>query len=337
MKYTQLSAYEKHLKSASPAHLAPVYLLLGKDSFLSKQAADAASKAILSDPTQAVRLEGPNIEARAVLNEINSISFLSPRTLVVVNMADKLLESQAPELIKYLNKPAKDSFLIFIAEQLNANTKIYKAIEKAGVILRPNEEKEWEKTKNAIPWLMQRIALSHKTLASSAAEMLVKQLGSDKTFLQNELDKLVCYTGDRSMITKEDVLNLSYAVNVETVWRLGEAVMARDSKTALHVIKGLLDDEVNPISIIKMLRKQLETGYQVCSIIASGAHPHDVTAVFPYMKGWLLDKKINEAKSYGLDRFKKAIIQVDETELSLKSGGDDPSMHLELLLTHVVQ
>ncbi|MBS4168292.1 hypothetical protein [Parachlamydia sp. AcF125] len=65
---------------------------------------------------------------------------------------------------------------------------------------------------------------------------------------------------------------------------------------------------------------------------ASGGNLADIAAQFPYMKGAILKKNLQMARAYGLERFKKGMMLIDETELLAKNSGADSACLAERLL-----
>jgi len=57
-----------------------------------------------------------------------------------------------------------------------------------------------------------------------------------------------------------------------------------------------------------------------------------VTKVFPYLKGGLLEKKIQLVKNYGLDRFQMALVCLLEVEIKAKNSSVDSKLLLEILI-----
>ena len=118
----------------------------------------------------------------------------------------------------------------------------------------------------------------------------------------------------------------------ETIWQLGEALFRRDPGAALRISKGLLSEGSPFLGLLRQIRSQFQTEYQISCILADGGTSSDVAQNYPYMKGVILEKHLHTARSYGKEKFKKALLAIDETELSAKSSGADEDLLNERLI-----
>ena len=339
MKYTNLRAFEKHLEGSAPQHFSQAYLVVAKEHFDRKTAVERFLFHLLKGQKNSELctkiFEGDALNIDDVIAEMNSISFFTERMAIVINQADKLKKAALQAIEEYLNKPTKGIYLILSATSLTSTTNFYKKIEKIGIILDVPQEKSWEKEKTLSDWVGGAVAAAGKQIDQSVSQFLVKQIGSDQMVLQQEVEKLLCYIGERKMITLADVSAVSCSVNIETVFQLGEAIFRRDAKNALGICKALIADGTVLIVLLKQLRTQFQTDYQVCSILAQGGTSREVAVQFPYMKGFILDRHIQAAQNYGAQRFKKGIICIDDMDVKAKNSSVDPEALAELLMVQL--
>lgn len=335
MKYTQLNAFEKHLNAASPHHFADVYVILSKESFERRLGEELLLKFMHSafSGLSPVILEGEDVGAQALRTELNTLSFFTPRHLVVIQHVEKLKAAAKEVLDDYLTKPSRKLFLVLSAESLAVNTVLYKKAEKAGVVLELGiGEKSWEKESRMAEWLVSSAASADKKLDSRAAQAMLQQLGVDQALLNQELQKLICYVGERSLITTEDVVTICINVNVETIWQLGEAIFKSEAGSAFRIAKSLLRQGGALIPLLRQLRTQFQTGLLVSSVLSKGGAPEEISKSLPYLKGSLLQRQIDFSKRYGMARYKKGLIQIDATETLSKNSAVDHELLLDKLL-----
>jgi len=341
VKYTNIRAFEKHLADTSPKHFSDLYLILGKDSFQRKQMVDRLVTALSVEEKNTglnvQHFDAPDTAIDSLLEELLSFSFFSKKRIVCVQNLDKAPKLFLEKLEAYLAQPNPSLWLILSASALNANTKLYKRIEKAGIILDIPEEKPWEREKSAQEWLTAQAAAAGKRFEPQACLHLVKQIGTDPAVLHQELEKLLCYIGERKDITVQDVSAISAATNVENIWQLGESIFRRDAPAALRISKALLDDGVAFLALLRQLRSQFETEYQVGCILAHGGNGGDVVQQFPYMKGAILEKHMQLGRSYGLEKFKAGLLKIDEIELKAKNSAADSETLNEILIVNLIK
>lgn len=340
MKYTQFQAFEKHLSSAAPNHFSPVYAILAKDRFLRKTATERVISALTRQETNSgmslKRFEDNLNDSQGILTELLSPGLFSKRQLIVIEFGDKTASTLLKELQTYLTNPNPETYLIISASALNSTTTIYKQIEKAGVILDLPEEKEWEKEKSLPGWVANKISSFGKTIDPQTCQYIVKRVGTDPGILDSEVVKLVCYSGDRQNITMEDVKTISTRGPNESLWPLGEVLLKRDKLAALQIGKALIEDGVSFFSMLRQLRNQFHTACIIASILASGQGPEEIIRRYPYMKGFILEKQIKAAQTYGLNRLQQAIQKMHSLEIMAKNSFDNHVFLAELLVLQLV-
>ncbi len=336
MKYDNLRAFEKHLEACIPGQFADLYLILSKEDF-DRSAAVKATTAALLKGCQCIDLalktfDGESLSLDALLDELNTLPFLTDRKVVLVQRVDNAKKAITKALEEYLANPNRAVKLVMSAEAVAANTTFYKKSEKTGVVLSIPQKKAWEKEKDLYDCVMDHIAKAGKRIDPRAAQLLVKQTGLDQGLLKMELEKLLCYVNEQPEITPAAVSAICTCIDADTVFQFSEAVLRRQSAQSLLVANHLLDGGAALLSIIIQLRSQFHTDYQVCSILSSGGSPQDVSQEFRFMMGKILNIHIEMATGYGMERFKKGLLAIDEAERMAKSSSMEPRLLLERLV-----
>ncbi len=336
MKYSNLGAFEKHLEGAAPNHLAEVYLILAKEAFVRKQAVDRlvglALKGEASPDLCLQTFDGERHDVQPILQELEALSFFVKRKLVVVHNADAFNKDATAKFEAYFAAPNRTTCLVLVSATINRATNFYKKAEKVGVVLDIAEDKPWEREKIVAEWLRAETLRLGKQMTASTCQLLVKQLGADQALLQTELQKLACYVGERPLIDERDVAALCGSINQDNGWQLGEAIFNNAATSALRISKALLNDGTAVIALLRQIRSQFQTEYQVCTLMAQGGTAADVTQEFPYMKGAILDRHLRQAQTYGMSRFRKGLLAIDEAELQAKNSAIDPDFLTEMLI-----
>lgn len=340
LKYTNLKSFQKHLESAAPTHLSSVYLVMSKESFESKTAiasiADQVLAGLVKNGENLCFFNADEVDGKEILEELQAFSFLAPKRVIVIAQAEKLSKVYQDRLRAYISNPNKAVCLVLEAATLNRATGFYKDAEKYGVILDVPEEKPWEKEKSLQAWVIELLRKEGKEIDLPTVSKLVKLLGVDQSTLYQELEKLICYVGDRKTITLADISSVCVKITQENVWQLSEAIFRRDPAEALRMTKNILDEGTPLILLLRQIRSQLQTDYQVCCMLECGKTPQDISAQFPYMRGVVLNKHLQQAQAYGMQRFKSGLLAVDETELLAKNSSGEPEWLAERLIFKLV-
>lgn len=336
MRYDNLRSFEKHLQETAPSHLNSLYLIMGKDLFECQEAFQLLLRFLL--PSQEMRefgltiFEGLQVEESELGNALYSGSFFAKSRVIWIQQAEKLKKSVQEDLEKYFSRSQRDLYLVLSAAGWQKNTSFYKALEKDGVILDLAEAKPWEKEKRLVEWLNKQATAARKLMSYQVCQLLVKRTGHDQALLLQELEKLICYGGDKKEITAEDIEALCPRLQVDSIWQLGEALFRRDSAAALQMAQALLTEGQALLPLLRQIRSQFQTEYQVCLLLAQGKQTQDIAQEFPYMKGQILDRHLQQARQYGLESFKKGLLALDAAEMRAKNSLVDERILLELLM-----
>lgn len=336
MKYNQIRAFEKHLSEAAPDHFSSLYLVLSKDDFERKNCTEKLLNHLLKDEKQRElafkSYEADSVNAKEVGAVLQTPSFFVKRQVILIKNIDKLKANALKELEPCIDRLAKGSCLILEGTALSAALTFYKKVEKAGIIVEIIvADKIWEKERTIADWLQIIATESGKVLKTEACQALIQHLGTDKQLLYQEMQKLFCYVGERKEINAFDVSTICLSIPQDTIWKLGEAIFSGDAAAAVSAGKSLLS-ATDAIPLLRQIRNQFQTGFQIGSLLANGGGPEDVMLAFPYMKGAILTKNVQTAQRYGTTRYRSGLILIDNTEVQLKNSSSEPELLLELLI-----
>src|SRR5436305_8907518 len=192
------------LNVAGKSKRQPVYVLAGDEDFLRRRARDAITALALggADPAFAVSVyAGDKLDFSTARNDLDTLPFLSPCRVVVVENADTFVTNNRPALEKYVGQPSAAGVLVLDVKTFPETTKLAKALPDAARIVckAPPAYK--------LPaWCVEWAKAAHgKKLAPDAAELLVELVGPAMGLLDQEIGKLAVAVGGKAAIDAEDV------------------------------------------------------------------------------------------------------------------------------------
>lgn len=337
MRYENLPQLEQHLKEAAASRFLPLYLILGKESYECEEAVQLLTRSLL--PMQQDRafalhvFDGVQADEGEIINLLYSAgSFFVKFQVILIKQAEKLKKSVQEKLEKYLSESSNAITLVICATSWHKGTSFFKAADTAGAILEFAELKPWEKEKRLSDWVSKRALAVQKLMPYPVCQQLVHQIGHDQALIAQELEKLFCYCGERKNISSQDVKTICSHLNNESIWQLGEAIFKRESAVALHAAQGMLEDGQPLLPLLRQIRTQFVTDYQVSLLLEQGKQGQEITAQFPYMKGKILDQHIRQASQYGGRAFKEGLLALETAEMRIKNSGIAEEVILELLI-----
>lgn len=333
MKYNNMLAFEKHLDAASPNSFADVYAIIGKDDFDRSSALNKITKTIGDDGSYNV-FEGSNLNLSRLEDLLYGMSLFAQKSTIVIQDVDKLKKDAVKLLENYLLQPNPLINLIFVGTKFNKTTRLYKQTEKVGVIMDFVDLKPWERDRVLTQWLMMMSAKYDKTIKPEACHSLLQGAEVDKFMLMHELEKLVCFVGERNVITNQDVAKVSSVVHLDTIWKLRDAIWLRNQSQTMCVVRNMGEEVL--LVLLAQLRKQFQMGLLICSTLQTTGNLQDVVSSYPYLRGKILENVVYMARQYGLKRFKKALLIISETETTNKNSDLEDEILLETLVYKLV-
>ena len=336
MKCDNLPTFEKYLRSTPVAKLSSIYLILGKETNERQEALDLLLSILIpSNQSREFALtmfDGGNIDEAKLNDALYSNSFFSKSQVICIQNFEKPKKSIQEKLEKAFSHPQPSRILIVEGSSLSKTASLYQTVEQSGVLLDLVEAKPWEKEKRTIAWINKYLAAEKKVVSYQGSQLIVKRVGHDYSLLTQELEKLMCYCGEKNEITVQDIDLLCPYGHFDSIWQFGEAIFFRRTKEAMQIGKGLLESGNPFLPLLRQIRFQFQTEYQVSLLLSQGKESQEITKQFPYMKGQVLERHLEQVRHYGCSAFKEGLLAIDEMEMRAKNSSVDEKILLELLI-----
>jgi DNA polymerase-3 subunit delta len=145
------------------------------------------------------------------------------------------------------------SFLLLTAVQVDRRTRLYKRFEETGAALYLGLERDRSgkvSQESLLEFVQQRLGQAKKTTEPAAREMIVARAGDELRGLQQELEKLLLFVGERPAIRAADVEAIMADRGEGWIFDLTRAIGARDACTALAQLSRLLGQGEHPLKIL---------------------------------------------------------------------------------------
>ena len=150
-------------------------------------------------------------------------------------------------------------------------------------------------------------------------------------FIQNELEKLLCYTAGRDVITSEDVEQICTVRTENKIFDMINAVSEGKQKRALALYYDLLSLKEPPMRILYLITRQFNLLMQVKDMLEQG-FSQDTIAQKLKIQSFIVRNCARQARSFGLKELKTAVKDCVDMEEAVKSGMMNDTMGVELLI-----
>ena len=185
-----IASYERLRSQIAARQFAPIYLLMGEESYFIDALCDQLTSTILSPAEQAfnqITVYGKDSDAGQSVNLCRQMPMMGSYEVIVVKEAQQL--RQIEKLSHYTAKPQSSTILIICHKEKSVDKRsaFYKQCNSAGEVFESIRPRNYE----IGPWLTQFIAGKGLRISRKAVQMLTDHLGCDIAKISNELDKLV--------------------------------------------------------------------------------------------------------------------------------------------------
>jgi len=236
--------------------LSPVYVLYGDEDFLKRQVLNTLRKVVFGCEENEFGLSmqpGDTADFATIRSELETVPFLSPRRVVVIDAADPFVTDYRSAMEKYVAQPAQTGILVLDVKTWPSNTKLYKLVPSGGSISckapAAHHLPSW-----CIKWSASRYG---KKLSQSAARLLVDLVGAEMGVLDQELAKLAAYAGSAPKIDAADVDQLVGRSRDQNTWKIFEAIGGGRVTEALTILDRLFDQGEEPLAVLGAMSWQL--------------------------------------------------------------------------------
>ena len=209
-----------------------VYLLYGEENYLKKQYKDRFTKAMLpdGDTMNYAYYEGKGVDVREVIDLAETLPFFAERRLIVFENTG-FFKNAGADLADYIKEMPDTTYFIFIENEVDKRSKLFKAVKAKGHIVELPFQDEVTLKK----WILGQVRKENKQISESTVTYLLNKIGTDMENIQKELEKLFCYTLEKDSIAAEDVDAVCVTQISNHIFDMVNAVAEKKQEHALEL------------------------------------------------------------------------------------------------------
>jgi DNA polymerase-3 subunit delta len=324
--------YSEFHQSIKSGKFSPIYLFHGEEDFLIDEGVQQIIAKVLDEGTKGFNLDvvyGSKAEAKDIVAHATSFPMMSARRVVVVKEFEKLATTDsAKEVISaYINKPLESTILVLVSPDPDFRKKPFTDLKKHAELVecKPLYDNQ------VPPWLAERIRQQGREANAEACRLIQAYVGNSLRSLQNEIDKLFVFIGDRKKVTVEDIAAVVGATKGYTIFELQNAIGRRDSKEAVKILERMLEAGQSPQMIIVMLTRFFTQLWKLSDARARRLSEQETAreiGVSPYFVKQFIEFRAN----FDVEQIERNFKSLLEADTVLKSTSRDPHLVLDLLI-----
>lgn len=305
-----------------------VYLLYGEENYLKRQYRDKLRHALVAegDNMNFSAYEGKNINPKELIDLAETLPFFAEKRLILIENSG-FFKNQAEELAAYLKTIPETTCFVFVEEEVDKRSKMYKAAKNAGSVVEFARQKEELLTR----WITGRIRREGKKITNQAMQLFLSMTGSDMENIDKELEKLLCYCMDKDGIYPEDVESVCSGQINNRIFDMVNAIAAKDQKQALLLYYDLLELKEPPMRILFLIARQFQILFLVKSMRIQGLD-QAVIAQKAGIPSFAVGRNLKQAGGFTIEQLEKALEDAVAAETDIKTGRMADQLAVELLI-----
>lgn len=323
-----------------------IYLFFGEEQYLCENTVKLLENTIINPIYKDFNyeyMEGSYITTEAIENACETLPFMDEKRLVIIknfdclqgNKRSKENEEKQDELATYIENIPQNTCLVFWQTTgIDRRKKIFKGIKKYGEIvefnkLNPNELSHW---------IEKMVGKKEKSISKAEIKYFIENndylsKNSKKTLrdIENELNKIIDYIGERKKINKEDIKKIIPKKLDNDIFKMVDAIGKKERSMALKLLRDMLKEGENEMMILSMIVRQYRILLQCKELRSKGYSPNEIASkieVHPFV----VKKGLSQSQYFTSTALKDALYYALEMDQKIKLGKIDQRLGLEMLI-----
>ena len=331
---TPLRELKAALKSGTPGKL---YFFFGEEAYLKEYYFSALKKKLLGGAMEEFnyrRIPAGEMNMETLRLAVDALPMLAERVLVKVEDYNPFLaaEEEREKFISLISDLPDSCCLVFYYDTIpfSRDGKM-KKLSAAVAQYAQTVEFTKQSPRELSDWVSRHFRSEGKSIRPDLAQYLIFLTDGSMYALDAEIRKLTAYCPGQE-IRREDVDAVTEPTLTATAFDLTDALGAGDADTALRHLRAMLRMQEEPISILAVIGTHFRRLLAAKTVRGAGGGPQQLMQVVGSNSDFYAKRLLRQADGLEEAFCRQAVLDCFETDLALKSFGQDGSLLLELLL-----
>lgn len=305
-----------------------VYLLYGDEAYLKKSYKNQLKEAVLNgaDTMNFHYFEGKGINPKEIIDMGETLPFFSEYRLIIMENSG-FFKAANEDMAEYVKAVPESTILVFVETEVDKRGKLYKAVKAQGSAVELARQPEGKLT----AWVLGLLKRAGRKITERDMKLLLAKTGNDMENIAGEVEKLICYTMGREVITAEDIEEICSEQLSGKIFEMMDAISEKKQRKALELYYDLLTLKEPPMRILFLLARQFNLLMQVKELKRQGCD-NAAIAKKAGIASFFVGKYASQAGRFDMETIKKALTECVETEEAVKTGRIEDRLAVELLI-----
>ena len=332
------------MASLQRGELKHVYLLAGEEHYYIEKAQERILSRLFANPQEqgeAMQKISGAVDFDDLVGLIETAPFFASKNVLLLQDTSLFKDKNEGEekkagkdkklerLLATLADMPEFSYVIFVQNgKADKRRKIYKTIEKNGMVLEAEAIRAW----NINDWLQGKLQTINKDMDRDAMAYFSGVVSTMQTisleFLDREFDKLALFTQDRR-ITRDLLEKVFAGLPEVSVFALLDAISERKAKKALQLLRRQLNDGTYFTVILALLTRHVRQLWQAQVLQQQGIRGKALAKPLE-LNPFIAEKLGRAAMQFPAAVLKRNMLELIDADYFLKTGqaGDEVLEHI---------
>ena len=320
-----MKAIDEDIKNGQ---LKKVYLLYGEEAYLKHQyKRKLKAAAVTKDDTMNISsFEGKEINPKAVIDLAETLPFFAERRLILIENSG-FFKNACEELASYLSDMPDSTCMVFVEDDVDKRSKMYKAVSKNGTVVEFKKQTD----EILVRWILGRLKKENRKITNPVMQLFLTKTGTDMENIDKELEKLICYTMGRDVIEASDVEAVCVGRTENKIFEMVNAIAERNQKRALDLYYDLLALKEPSMRILFLITRQFQILLQVKEMRGLGFDNKTIASKVGIPE-FAVRRNLVQAKAFQGKELRKALEDGVAAEEAVKTGRMTDQLAVEIFL-----
>ena len=288
-------------------------------------------------------LQGQEVSLGELIVTCNTMPFLSPKRLVVVEgllgrFGRSGRQRPAPDIGEWRQLKGEllamppTTVLVLVEGELSRENPLFRELAPLAI----TREFPPLKGRELLEWIRARVHGSGSRISPGAVRLLAELVGGNLWVLASEIDKLCLYTGDRG-IEEGDVRALVSSAREANIFAMVDAILDRHSAVATRVLQQLLNEGAAPPYLLFMITRQFRLAMRARELLGQHLDTAEVARRLGLTSEFVVRKALEQARRHSFERLRAIYHRLLDTDISIKTGQLPAETALDLLVSELCQ
>jgi len=315
----------------------PSYFFFGEESFLIEEIINFIKKIFVPSQKESLNFNKYDLSEykwQDIISSAQTMPFLfSEKRIILIEVRERknenLTSSEEDLLRRFFSSFPSHCILIVKAGRCDRRKSLFKFFMNLPSDVCFQAEFKPLRENQLFSWIDEKVHSKGKVIGLKEKQKLIDIIGNDLRNLNNELEKLMAFIGDKKEIQLEDIEEITGHIRSFALWELTNSLEKFNFIKSLNIIQKLLKEGYHPLVILNFLSQFFHNLLSIKLIMKEGNISFKVIAEnlsTPYFK---TQEFIDLANKFSEAELRHFIHRLYQLELRLKTTSLKPKILLE--------